>query len=128
MSHFVNYLDVSQFYDNTRTAVGIEIIKNQLENSELPINKQLIVDAGCGTGLYSAALVNNVRKIEAIDINEVMLNIAKDKMKKEDKFGLINFYLSSIYSLPIENNTTDSVIVNQGLHHLPDNSVCGWKH
>ena len=46
MSHFENYLDVSQFYDNTRTAVGIEIIRNQLKNSEIPINKQLIVDAG----------------------------------------------------------------------------------
>ena len=55
-----------------------------------------------------------------------MLNIAKDKMKKEEKDGLINFYLWSIDSLPIGNNTADAVIVNQVLHHLPDNSVCGW--
>ena len=61
MSHFENYMHVSQFYDNTRTAVGIEIIRNHLKNSEIPINKQLIVDAGCGTGLYSAALVKLVR-------------------------------------------------------------------
>ena len=128
MSHFENYLHVSQFYDNTRTAVGIEIIRNQLENSEIPINNQLIVDAGCGTGLYSAALVKNVKKIKAIDLNEGMLSRAKDKMKKEEKDGLINFYLSSIDSLPMENNTADAVIVNQVLHHLPDNSVCGWEY
>ena len=42
MSHFENYQNVSRFYDNTRTAVGVNIIRNQLENGELPTNKQLI--------------------------------------------------------------------------------------
>ena len=69
-----------------------------------------------------------MRKIEAVDINKGMLNLAKNKMKKEEKDGLINFYLSSICSLPIENNTADAVIVNQVLHHLPDNYVCGWEY
>ena len=93
MSHFENYQNVSRFYDNTRTAVGVNIIRNQLENGDLPINKQLLVDAGCGTGLYSAALVRNVRKIEAIDLNAGVLNISKDKMKLEKKNDLINFYI-----------------------------------
>ena len=128
MSHFENYQHVSRSYDNTRTAVGVDIIRNQLENGELPINQQLLVDAGCGTGLYSAALVKNARKIEAIDLNAGMLNIAKDKMKLEGKNGLINFYLSSIDSLPLEDNTADAVMINQVLHHLPDNSTRGWSH
>ena len=80
MSHFENYQHVSRSYNNIRTAVGVEIILKQLENGELPINKQLLVDAGCRTGLYSAALVRNVRKIEAIDLNAGMLKIAKDKI------------------------------------------------
>ena len=46
MSHFENYQNVSRFYDNTRTAVGVDLIRNQLENGELPIIKQLLVDAG----------------------------------------------------------------------------------
>ena len=128
MSHFENYQHVSRFYDNTRTAVGVDIIRNQLQNSELPINKQLLVDAGCGTGQYSAALVKNVRKIEAIDLNAGMLKIAKDKMKLEEKNGLINFYISSIDSLPLEDNTADAVMINQVLHHLPDNSTSGWAN
>ena len=77
MIHFVNYQYVSRFYDNRRTAVGVDIIRNKLENNELPINRQLLVDAGCGPGIYSAALVKNVRKIEAIDLNAGMLHIAK---------------------------------------------------
>ena len=128
MSHFENYQHVSRFYDNTRTAVGVDIIRNQLQNGELPINKQLLVDAGCGTGLYSAALVKNVRKIEAIDLNAGMLNLAKEKMKLEEKNGLINFYISSIDSLPLDNDTADAVMINQVLHHLPDNSTSGWAN
>ena len=128
MSHFENYQHVSRFYDNTRTAVGVDIIRNQLQNGELPINKQLLVDAGCGTGLYSAALLKNVRKIEAIDLNAGMLKIAKDKMKLEEKNGLINFYISSIDSLPLDDDTADAVMINQVLHHLPDNSTSGWAN
>ena len=128
MSHFENYQNVSRFYENTRTAVGVDIIRNHLENGELPINKQLLVDAGCGTGLYSAALVNHVRKIEAIDLNAGMLKIAKEKMESEEKKGLINFYISSIDSLPLDNDTVDAVMINQVLHHLPDNSTGGWNH
>ena len=128
MSHFENYQHVSRFYDNTRTAVGVDIIRNQLQNGELPINKQLLVDAGCGTGLYSAALVKNVRKIEAIDLNAGMLKIAKEKMKLEGKNGLINFHISSIDSLPLDNDTADAVMINQVLHHLPDNSTSGWAN
>ena len=128
MSHFENYQNVSRFYDNTRTAVGVDLIRNQLENSELPINKQLLVDAGCGTGLYSAAIVKNVRIIEAIDLNAGMLKIAKDKMKLEEKKGLINFYISSIDSLPLDDDTADAVMINQVLHHLPDNSTSGWAN
>ncbi|MDP6431098.1 MAG: class I SAM-dependent methyltransferase [SAR324 cluster bacterium] len=128
MSHFENYQHVSRFYDNTRTAVGVDIILNQLQNGELPINKQLLVDAGCGTGLYSAALVKNVRKIEAIDLNAGMLKIAKEKMKLEGKNGLINFHISSIDSLPLDNDTADAVMINQVLHHLPDNLTRGWTH
>ncbi len=128
MSHFENYQNVSRFYENTRTAVGVDIIRNHLENGELPINKQLLVDAGCGTGLYSAALVNHVRKIEAIDLNAGMLKIAKEKMKSEEKKGLINFYISPIDSLPLDNDTVDAVMINQVLHHLPDNLTGGWTH
>ena len=57
-----------------------------------------------------------------------MLKIAKDKMKLEEKNGLINFYISSIDSLSLDYNTADAVMINQVLHHLPDNSTRGWSH
>ena len=91
MSNFENYQNVSRFYENTRNAVGVDIILNHLEKGEVPIYKKLLVDAGCGTGLYSAELVKNVRKIEAVDLNAGMLNIAKDKMILEEQNGVLSF-------------------------------------
>jgi|LULL01.1.fsa_nt_gb ubiquinone/menaquinone biosynthesis C-methylase UbiE len=128
MSNYENYQHVSRFYDNTRTAVGAEIIRVQLEASELPINQQLLVDAGCGTGLYSAAFVREVGKIEAVDMNSEMLDIARKKMKTEEKNGRINFHITSIDSLPLDDKSADAVMINQVLHHLPDNSSNGWVH
>ena len=57
-----------------------------------------------------------------------MLKIAKDKKKLEEKNGFINFYISSIDSLPLDDDTADAVMINQVLHHLPDNSTRGWSH
>ena len=72
--------------------------------------------------------MKNVRKVEAIDLNAGMLKIAKEKMKLEEKNGLINFHLSSIDSLPLDEDSADAVMINQVLHHLPDNSTSGWAN
>ena len=83
MSNYENYQRVSRFYDHTRSAGGVEIIRKQLEDAEVPVNQQILVDAGCGTGLYSAALVKDVRRIEAVDMSQEMLALARQKMKTE---------------------------------------------
>ena len=70
MSNYENYHKTSQVYDKTRSAGGVDIILRVMEQGILPITEQVLVDAGCGTGLYSASLVNEVRRIEAVDLNK----------------------------------------------------------
>ena len=126
MSNYENYQRVSRFYDHTRSAIGVEIIRQQLEDTDVPVKQQILVDAGCGTGLYSSALVNDVQRIEAVDISQEMLALAREKMKTEDEINRINFHHSSIDSLPLDDSSVDSVIINQLLHHLPDDTSNGW--
>jgi glutaredoxin-related protein len=57
MSTYENYQKTSQVYDKTRSAGGVDIILRVMEQGVLPLSEQILVDAGCGTGLYSAALV-----------------------------------------------------------------------
>ena len=126
MSTYENYHKTSQVYDKTRTAGGIDIILKAMEEGTLPLSEQVLVDAGCGTGLYSAALVNEVRRIEAVDLNAGMLGMAQGKLQAEEEQGRIRFHLSAINSLPLPDKSVDAVMINQVLHHLPDDADSGW--
>ena len=101
MSTYENYNHTSQVYDKTRSADGVEIIRSALAENKLPLGKQILVDAGCGTGLFAAAMVNHVQRVEAVDLNPGMLAKAQEKMVSEEKAGRINFHQSSIDVLPL---------------------------
>ena len=126
MSTYENYHKTSQVYDKTRTAGGVEIILEALKEGALPLKEQVLLDAGCGTGLYSAALVNEVRRIEAADLNAGMLKMAQAKLQTEEQSGRIRFHETAIDSLPLADESVDAVMLNQVLHHLPDNAADGW--
>ena len=126
MSTYENYHKTSQVYDKTRSAGGVDIILRVMEQGILPLSEQVLVDAGCGTGLYSAALVNEVRRIEAVDLNTGMLGMAQGKMQAEKQKGHIRFHQSAINSLPLPDKSVDAVMINQVLHHLPDDAESGW--
>ena len=126
MSTYENYHKTSHVYDKTRTAGGVDIIRSALAEGALPLKEQVLVDAGCGTGLYSDALVNEVRCIEAVDLNAGMLAMAQSKLKAEEKSGRIRFHETKIDSLPLANESVDAVMLNQVLHHLPDDADSGW--
>ena len=79
MSTYENYHKTSQVYDKTRSAGGVDIILRVMEQGILPLSEQVLVDAGWVTGLYSAALANKERSIEAVDLNAVMLAWHKAK-------------------------------------------------
>jgi len=129
MISYENYNQTSQVYDKTRSADGVGIIRSALAKSKLPLKRQILVDAGCGTGLFAAAMVDKVGRIEAVDLNSKMLAKAQEKMISEQKSGRINFLKSSIDELPLLNDSVDAVMINQVLHHLPDDAVSGWpKH
>ena len=115
-------------YDNTRSAAGVEIIHQALRKSSTPIENQILVDAGCGTGLFSSKMLSYVKRIEAIDLNSEMISKAKDKMVSEETAGRISFHNISIDDLPFDNESVDSIMVNQVLHHLPENKDGLWSN
>ena len=100
MSSYEDYKITSSFYDKTRYALGIDIIHEELGKNFIHPKKQVIIDAGCGTGLYSEALINKVKFIEAVDINREMINKAKTRLKGKKN---IRFHITKIDSLPFEN-------------------------
>ena len=127
MSSYENYTRTSDDYDRTRQAVGIEFIKVGLARGSQPLERQILLDAGCGTGQYSKALLSQVAKIEALDINANMLRHAQDKFGQADLMQKISFHESAISTIPLADNAVDGVIINQVLHHLSDSNANDWQ-
>ena len=126
MSSYENYTQPSAVYDHTRVPVGLEIISAALSASSTKPDRQILLDAGCGTGIYTFALIDQVDRVEAIDLNRSMLAVARSKMCSATEQGRIGFTRGSITQLPFKTHSVDGVMMNQILHHLPDQAGDGW--
>ena len=125
MSAYENYTAVSADYDRTRVPVGVEIILGCLASSERPLASLRLLDAGCGTGSYSAVLRRFVGAIDAVDLNPSMLGVARAKLEPAPGCP-VTLHEASIDALPFDDACFDAVMVNQVLHHLPDSPHDGW--
>jgi len=126
MSSYENYTATSVHYDATREPIGVEIILGCLARGGCAPAEQVLVDAGCGTGNYSVALLDHVAHVEAVDMNDAMLGVARSKLTQAETAGRIRFHRAAIDGLPIESISADAVMINQVLHHLPDDASQGW--
>jgi ubiquinone/menaquinone biosynthesis C-methylase UbiE len=126
MSGYEDYTRVSAVYDETRKPIGIEIILGCLASGARSLSEQVLLDAGCGTGNYSRALISRVARIEAVDLNTGMLEKARAKLKQEASSGRAGFHQAPIDALPLGDESVDGVMVNQVLHHLDDDAAAGW--
>ncbi len=126
MSSYENYTETSRNYDKTRQPVGIEIIVGCMAQAPVSLDRTTVLDAGCGTGSYSQALLRHVGRIEAVDLNEEMLEVAGQKLTGAGNEGRVSFHVSRIDELPFEDGTFDGVMINQVLHHLPDDASKGF--
>ncbi len=119
MNAYENYAAVSADYDRTRVPIGVEVILGCLAASGGPLASSRLLDAGCGTGGYSAALRPHLGAIDAVDLNPSMLGVARAKLDRTPGCP-VTLHEASIDALPFEDACFDMVMVNQVLHHLPD--------
>ena len=118
MSTYERYDETSADYDTTRAAVGAEIVAGAMDWSACAAADLRLLDVGCGSGNFSAALVDRVGSIDAIDMSDGMLGKARHKLAEAEQAGRIAFHQGDIRSLPFDDATFDAAMVNQVLHHL----------
>jgi ubiquinone/menaquinone biosynthesis C-methylase UbiE len=126
MSSYETYDQRAAHYDRTRGPTGLEIIVGCLTQAQMPLAGMTLLDAGCGTGNYSRALLDHVARIEAVDLSAGMLEIARGKLADMDLRARVAFHQASIEALPLPDGAVDGVMVNQVLHHLTDDPAAGW--
>jgi len=126
MSSYENYSATSSHYDATREPIGVEIIVGCLARGGRPLAEQILVDAGCGTGSYTRALLAHVARVEAVDMNDGMLAVAGAKLEADVREGRVRLQRGVIDALPLDDASVDALMINQVLHHLPDDCASGW--
>lgn len=126
MSTYENYDQTSRHYDRTRVPVGAEIILGCLARLDRPLGDLVVLDAGCGTGAYSQAIVDRVRRVEALDMSQGMLDAARSKLADAAAQGRIAFHRGSILAPPFDARAFDAAMINQVLHHLDDDESAGY--
>ena len=80
-----------------------------------------MLDVASGTGDFAIAAAKlNPARIDAIDLSENMLEIAKKKIQKKGLNNLIYTRIADAESIPYENETFDAITVAFGVRNFED--------
>jgi ubiquinone/menaquinone biosynthesis C-methylase UbiE len=82
----------SRCYDKTREPVGTEIAIGCFAHAPVTLHRTVILDAGCDTGNYSQVMLGYVGRIEAVDLNPGMLEVASRKLAQARDEERISFH------------------------------------
>jgi len=126
VSTYEDYAEASGHYDSTRIAVGHEIILGHLAAGPTPLAEVALLDAGCGTGNYAAALAPHIGSLAIVDASEQMLAVATAKLASTVDAPPVTARVGTLQALPFEDDSFDAVMTNQVLHHLERESEAGW--
>ncbi|WP_079912020.1 class I SAM-dependent methyltransferase [Paenibacillus sp. 32352] len=118
-----------RFWD--RTASQYDQIEMKDEQTYLQIIQRtkthlkisnVVLDYGCGTGLISNDIAEDVKEIHAIDISSNMIAIA-EKKAKERNITNINYAHTTIFDERYEKGSFDVILAFHVLHLLEDECI-----
>ena len=114
-TEYENYNETSKAYDDTRSPVGVEVILGFFAASPKPLQEQTILDGGCGTGNYIAAMQRQIGTMHGVDLNKEMLVQARHKFPRAASVYLLR---GNLDCLPYRDAMFDGMMCNQVVHHL----------
>jgi len=77
-------------------------------------NKGLVLEIGCGTGLFTKELAATGNTIIAIDISDALIARAKQRVHAAN----VEFVAGNAYQSKFQPNTFDFIVGSSSLHHL----------
>lgn len=82
----------------------------------LPKKMDTLLDAGCGTGVYSFTLHKRAKKIGGIDISEEKI----EYVRSVNTFKNIKFFEGDLTELQIKNESFEYILFSDVLEHIKD--------
>jgi ubiquinone/menaquinone biosynthesis C-methylase UbiE len=114
-STYCNYNETFTSYDQLRRPNGVKELLQLFQQSGIPLDKQIVLEGGFGTGAYIEQLRNHVQEIHGVEGSDEGYAQAMLKLKYA-----ANVYLQvgNILNLTFPENRFHAYTVNQVLHHL----------
>ncbi len=106
-----------------------EFTKERFEKNGLDPEKffggKVVVDAGCGSGKFSAAIAKfGAAKVIGLDIGDKGLDFAREQAKKVPYGDRLDFRHGSLLDMPLEDGSVDIVWSNGVIHHTLGYEKC----
>jgi len=121
-----SYYDrIARFYDLTFKLNGYgRSLDQYFYNHPLPISRGArILDAGCGTGLLTLALLRTIRfpvSITALDLSSTSINAARRALySSRGRIRDVTFTQGNVLSLPFADDSLDLVVTSGALEYVP---------
>ena len=90
----------------------------------IPLNSQLVLDAGCGPGTYGLVIAKQGNVVVGIDISLESLKLAKERAKSKGLELSFMPILADLDKLPIQECIFDVCFIGWALHHFPSLFSC----
>ncbi|HHP7244485.1 MAG TPA: class I SAM-dependent methyltransferase, partial [Elainellaceae cyanobacterium] len=87
---------------------------------QLPVQRQAVLDIGCGTGEFSRLLSKRFEMVVAIDLSPNMIEVAK---QRSSQFSNIDFQVTDVTRWKPTAEQFDAIVSIATLHHLPVESL-----
>ena len=119
------YDKIAAFYDLTFKLNGYgRSLDQYFANHPLPISRGAkILDAGCGTGLLTLALMRSIHfpvNITALDLSATSISAARKAVDESPgRSRDITFAEGNLLSLPFSDNSLDLVVTSGALEYVP---------
>jgi len=119
------YDKIAAYYDLTFKLNGYgRSLDQYLTNHPLPISRGAkILDAGCGTGLLTLALLRSIHvpvNITALDLSATSIGAARKAVEESPgRTRDVTFAEGNLLSLPFSDNSLDLVVTSGALEYVP---------
>ena len=119
------YDKIAAYYDLTFKLNGYgRSLDQYLANHPLPISRGArILDAGCGTGLLTLALLRSIHvpvNITALDLSATSIGAARKAVEESPgRTRDVTFAEGNLLSLPFSDNSLDLVVTSGALEYVP---------
>jgi ubiquinone/menaquinone biosynthesis C-methylase UbiE len=119
------------FYDKIAAIYGLTFKLNgygrsldqYLTEHPLPISRGAkILDAGCGTGLLTLALLRNLRfpvNVFSLDLSATSITAARKAVEETPGTSYVTFTQGNLLWLPFSDNSLDLVVTAGALEYVP---------